>query len=188
MCGRVKLTVKDIEELKMIIRNVEKNGYEHSEGEIYPSDKMALLKQEDDHVKAVSMVWGFEGFKKGQLIINARSETVNEKKMFAESFFYQRCVIPTTGYFEWDSGEQKFLCKKSGDPVLYLGGFVKMFDDGMRCIILTTAANESVSKVHSRMPIVLEREQIRMWLDDYDYANWLLRQPMMPLELTKVSA
>ncbi|MGL4695943.1 SOS response-associated peptidase family protein [Enterococcus larvae] len=53
--------------------------------------------------------WGFKGFKGSQLIINARSETVTEKRMFAAAFKKDRCVFPTLGFYEWSPEKEKFF-------------------------------------------------------------------------------
>ena len=55
--------------------------------------------------------WGLPGFRGRQQIINARAETVTEKPMFRRSVAFQRCVIPATGFYEWDSAKHKYFFK-----------------------------------------------------------------------------
>lgn len=51
------------------------------------------------------MKWGFAPTYMKQLMINARSETISEKKLFKEAFFRRRCLIPASGYYEWEKAE-----------------------------------------------------------------------------------
>ncbi len=101
MCGRFMFEPKKNPEINRIYELATSNGYQPKTGEVYPSDQTALVIPGTHQVQVVAMKWGFPGFKPGQLIINARSETVNDKKMFADSFKARRCVYPTTGFFEW---------------------------------------------------------------------------------------
>ncbi|MBO1307430.1 SOS response-associated peptidase family protein [Enterococcus sp. 669A] len=157
MCGRVKLSLQEEEELQEIIKNVEKNGYHYKQDDIFHSEEAAVLVNDGTNkVKARSMVWGFKLPPKKQLLINARSETVLEKPFFAHDFKENRCVFLATGFYEWDSNKQKVLFQNSTGKALYLAGFYKRFDDGNRSIILTTNANESVLAVHERMPLINE--------------------------------
>lgn len=55
--------------------------------------------------------WGLPGFRGRQQIINARAETVTEKPMFRRSIAFQRCVIPATGFYEWDAAKHKYFSK-----------------------------------------------------------------------------
>ncbi|WP_429973458.1 SOS response-associated peptidase [Enterococcus sp. AZ163] len=184
LCGRIKLTLQEEEELQAIIKNVEKNGYSYKEDEIFPSEEAAVLVNDGtNRVKAVSMVWGFKMPPKKQLLINARSETVLEKASFAEAFERNRCVFLSTGFYEWDQNKRKVLFSNSNGKALYLAGFYKTFDDGCRSVVLTTKANESVCPVHDRMPVILQKNQIRKWLLDYSFSERLMLQNTTCLEL-----
>lgn len=184
MCGRVKLSLQEEEELQAIIKNVEKNGYHYKQDDIFPSEEAAVLVNDGtDKVRALSMVWGFKMPPKKQLLINARSETVLEKPRFAQAFKENRCVFLSTGFYEWDQNKQKVLFQNSTGKALYLAGFYKRFDDGNRSIVLTTCANDSVRAVHERMPLILEREQVRLWLTDYAFSVDALSREMPNLLL-----
>lgn len=66
------------------------------------------INQESKIIPGITR-WGFEGFKKGQLMVNARVETVEEKKSFSKAFRETRCVFPLSGFYEWDSEKRKML-------------------------------------------------------------------------------
>ena len=74
--------------------------------------------------------WGLPGFRGRQQIINARAETVTEKPMFRRSIAFQRCVIPATGFYEWDAAKHKYKNKlqhsiafaKNYKPAIFCSG------------------------------------------------------------------
>ncbi|MCA5014527.1 MULTISPECIES: SOS response-associated peptidase [unclassified Enterococcus] len=182
MCGRFLLDPTDSKEIEEIIWKIEAKNQEIKTGEIFPTNTVPLLVGTSDHdIDVEAMAWGFHGFKKSQSIINARSETVTEKKMFAKAFSSTRCVFPTSGFYEWDQEKRKFLFREKGAKILYLAGFYKKFEDGNRSIILTTAANKSIEAIHNRMPVILEKETIDRWLFDDQFATDYLKQPMPDL-------
>ena len=116
---------------------------------------------------------GLPGFRGRQQIINARAETVTEKPMFPRSIAFQRCVIPATGFYEWDAAKHKYFFQMPGQPI-YLAGIYDTIN-GVNCfIILTTAPNDSVASIHDRMPLLLSHEQVRPWLVDAGAALELL--------------
>ncbi len=110
------------------------------------------------------MVWGIRTPK--SLLINTRAETALEKPTFAESARHRHCVIPSTGFFEWDGDKRKYQFTLPDTPVLYMAGIYDVREGEPCYSILTTAANDSMREVHDRMPLVLEREQIEPWLFD----------------------
>lgn len=111
-----------------------------------------------------------------QKLINARSETINEKISFKGSFQRRRCLIPADGFFEW-----KKLGKKTKIPYRFtlreeeIFSFAGIWEEYETVsgesqhtfLILTTSPNELVEEVHDRMPVILRREQEKKWLDKY---------------------
>ena len=85
--------------------------------------------------------------------------------MFRRSIAFQRCVIPATGFYEWDAAKHKYFFQMPGQPI-YLAGIYDTIS-GVNCfIILTTEPNDSVAPIHDRMPLLLSHEQVRPWLVD----------------------
>ena len=100
--------------------------------------------------------------------------------MFRRSVAFQRCVIPATGFYEWDSAKHKYFFQMPGQPI-YLAGIYDTIN-GVNCfIILTTEPNDSVAPIHDRMPLLLSHEQVRPWLVDAGAALELLcsRPPLL---------
>ena len=110
--------------------------------------------------------WGFIGFDKGRILINARAESVRTKQTFAESFAARRCVLPAAGFYEWDKKKEKVIFRSPDRPILYLAGIYRPFGDEKRFVILTREANASMLPVHDRMPLILTREEVEPWVCD----------------------
>lgn len=119
-----------------------------------------------------------------QKLINAKAETVHEKISFKNSFQRRRCLIPADGFFEW-----KRLGKKTKIPYRFTLREEEIFsfagiweeyetvtgDVQHTFLILTTAPNEVVAEVHDRMPVILNRESEKKWLDKYTSEKDLLQ-------------
>lgn len=177
MCGRYTFfTDREIREVEEILKKIdnEVNRDKLKTGEIFPSDTVPVLISEDNRMKLRLFTWGMPGFQGKRLIINARSETSHEKKMFRSALAHRRCVIPSTGFYEWDREKNKYLFNMPASHMLYMAGIYSPFEQEKRFVILTTQANTSVSKIHSRMPVVLRREELKGWLSSYDMASRLL--------------
>jgi len=180
LCGRYQFTAEQSAEILQIIPEVSQRHGEGSwrPGEICPTDKAPVLVAGEHEVHPELYRWGYRY--PGNLVINARAETAAEKPMFRESVAARRCVVPSTGFFEWDADKRKYLFTHPGQDALYMAGLYAVRDGEPCYCILTTAANDSIREVHNRMPLVLLREQIGPWLRSPEQAGQILRtQPPM---------
>jgi putative SOS response-associated peptidase YedK len=109
----------------------------------------------------------------GNRMINARSETVAEKPAYRVSLRKRRCLIPADGFYEWQAtGGVKqpfFFHRKDGHPFV-MAGLWDRWEKGdsgplESFTILTTSPNDIVAPIHKRMPVILEPEYFRSWLD-----------------------
>lgn len=182
MCGRYYAEDNFLEEIERLIKDLE-IGIETEDslpqvktGEIYPTDEVPVFIREGTKIKLELLKWGFPNLKDGKTIINARSETVEEKQMFRESFCLRRCVIPSSGFFEWNKNKEKIYFTLPEDSVMYMAGVFKVIDNEMRFVILTTNANGSIEDVHHRMPLILLKEQIKPWILEEEKAREILGQ------------
>ncbi|MEO2004925.1 MAG: SOS response-associated peptidase [Candidatus Poribacteria bacterium] len=109
----------------------------------------------------------------GARMINARSETVAEKPSFKAAFKRRRCIVPITGFYEWQKvsgGKQPhFIRSVDGEP-LALAAIWEVWTKGEEayiesCALLTTDANETLAPVHHRMPVILDPDVWDIWLD-----------------------
>jgi putative SOS response-associated peptidase YedK len=110
----------------------------------------------------------------GNKMINARAETVAEKPSFKHALKRRRCIIPADGFYEWDkvSGTKQPYHFRRKDGELF--GFAGLWEEWKRpedgsslltCTILTTEANETVGRIHERMPVILHPGDEALWLD-----------------------
>ena len=130
------------------------------------------------------MSWGFispwakDPFdKKIPKPFNARSETIEEKKLFSGSWKYKRCLIPASGFFE-----KKYRIRMENYETFWLGGIWSKWTSSNgseieSCCILTTESNDLIKPFHNRMPVVVPNGSEEQWTEqvkDTDELNGLL--------------
>mgnify|MGYP000070301169 CR=1 FL=1 len=105
----------------------------------------------------------------GSKLINARCETAHEKPSFRSAFKYRRCLIPASGFYEWqkvDKGsKQPYYFHLKNDQAFAFAGLWESWHDIETCIILTTQPNEVVAPIHQRMPVIISADNYPVWLD-----------------------
>lgn len=133
----------------------------------------------EGHLAVKPMRWGLvpswsDDLAIGNQMINARSETVAEKRSFKKPFEKQRCLIPADGYYEWQATggktKQPFWIHRPGERVFALGG---IWETNRRaaeqpivtCSLLTTTPNDNLAAIHDRMPVIIQPEDFERWLD-----------------------
>jgi putative SOS response-associated peptidase YedK len=122
------------------------------------------------------LVWGFVphtslGGERG--FINARSETAWEKPSFREAFAKRRCLVPATGFYEWEKipgrkSQPWHLTLSSGRVFAFAGLWEPPVDvpgAPRTFTILTTEPNDVTRRVHDRMPVILDPRDYARWLD-----------------------
>lgn len=187
MCGRYSLfDDQDNGEIRQIIAEVNQRYPDQPirTGEIFPTNTVPVLTADGSELTSKPLVWGFPKYKGSGVIINARAETAEEKKTFRQSLFTGRCIVPSTGFYEWDAQKRKYLFRLPDEQTLYMAGISKEYDGIRRYVILTTAANDSMKDVHHRMPVILPREKLQMWMSDADAAIDYLHGEMPQLVRT----
>ena len=187
MCGRYSLfDNQDNAEILKIIQEVSRRHpeMEFHKGEIYPTNRVPVLLSEVNTIVADLSSWGFPKYRGSGVIINARAETADEKRTFRDSLLFRRCVIPSTGFYEWDSQKKKRLFRLPGEQTLFMGGIYKEIQGERRHVILTTVANDSVRNIHDRMPVILTRDRVEEWIFETNTALDYMRGAMPLLDET----
>ena len=178
MCGRyyVEVDNRTLEEIRNICLEIEKDYPETKiqTGEIFPSNVVPILTGGTSGIKAMPAIWGFSLAAKGKLIINARSETAEEKPLFRGSFLGKRCALPATSFFEWSSDKKKYEFFPPDEEVMYIGGIYRLERHINSAVILTRAAGGAVATVHDRMPVLLSKNQLEDWLSDLGKARAII--------------
>ena len=169
MCGRYYVDDDTAREIEKLVRQVDEKmrkaeNIHLQAGDIHPSELAPVVTANDNKLCCRWQRWGFPGFSGKQLIINARSESALEKRMFRESVEHRRVVVPATWFYEWNKNKEKSIFYRENQPVLYMAGLYNHYQDEDRFVILTTAANDSMKPVHDRMPLLLEHDEIGKWL------------------------
>jgi putative SOS response-associated peptidase YedK len=178
MCGRYNFTVEQSDEVIEILEqlNAKIHGKAVKTGEIYPTNLAPILVEEERKVSPVPAIWGYPKFNDKGVIINARVESAPEKKTFRDSLLNRRCIIPSTGFYEWDGSKRKYLFRLEDTTALYMAGLFTFYNEEMRYVILTTGANASIKDVHDRMPLVIPKDEIKTWIMDSKATNELLHR------------
>lgn len=188
MCGRyILLSDKEVEEIRNITREIDRKYGKGSmpSGEIYPTNTAPVFIGSESGYSVELMTWGFPKYQGSGVIINARAETAKIKRTFADALTSRRCVIPSTGFFEWthtpEQKKEKYLFNDPHSHILYMAGLYAppVAGELPRYVILTTEANESMRSVHDRMPVILRKEEIEDWVSRRECVNEVLfREPM----------
>ena len=171
MCGRYVFWEDEPDELfqEFVYRFHEKfPEYDVGGGEMAPGQLVPVLVNE---MEPALFSWGYPGFQGGKLLINARAETVRTKRMFQESVYRRRCLIPVTGFLEWSKEKRPYLLNDPEGGAMYLAGLYEKVPGGPnRFVILTTAATGTAAEVHHRMPLIVPKERRLDWLTNTAYA------------------
>jgi len=177
MCGRYRLSRR-----KQIIEE-----YFDAPGDddwaprynVAPTQPVPIIRQHPKEPKRVmSLVrWGLiptwsKDASAAAKLINARSETAHILPAFKDALKFRRCLIPADGFYEWQKGgTRQPHCFEVRDGQLFaFAGLWERWKDPngnwiKSCSILTTTPNTLTSKVHDRMPVILEPEKYDIWLD-----------------------
>ena len=131
----------------------------------------------------------------GNRLINARSESVEEKPSFRAAFRKHRCLVPADGFYEWKpAGRRKqpfWIHRRDGLPFAMAGlcerWHADLEDEIRSFTILTTDANPLLRPIHDRMPVILAREAWAEWLDP-DAAADSLRALLRPAPVEELEA
>jgi len=147
---------------------------------IAPTQGVATVLVEDGKRKLEMLHWGLipswaDDPSVGNKMINARAESVAEKPSFRKAFRNHRCLVLADGFYEWQktgNGKQPYYIRMEDDSPFAFAGLWESWQnsrDIRSSTIITTDANDVVSPIHNRMPVILHPEDYELWLDpDFD--------------------
>ena len=178
MCGRYYVDDDTAREIEKIVQKIDRrNRYK---GDICPSQNALVITGGTSALKAEDMIWGFPQSSSSRLLINARAETVLDRKTFHDSVLFRRCIIPARGFYEWSRDRSKASFMDPNGTTLYMAGFYNIFGKQNHFIIITTMANSAVLPVHDRMPLILEQSELEDWiLNARSLESFLKKTPAM---------
>lgn len=151
---------------------------------VAPTTLVYVLHRQDGGRVLDVMSWGLvpswsKDKTRSASMINARSETLTEKPSFRNLVSEHRCILPIQGFYEWQNlaSETKkpkkqahYITRVDEQPMTLAGLWTiwKQPDSSLlrTCTIITTEANEILSPIHHRMPVILERDSVDIWLGE----------------------
>jgi putative SOS response-associated peptidase YedK len=182
MCGRAtyKLTWEEIYRLYQLTLTTVPHNLRPRHN-VCPTTTIDTIVSDEGGRDLVPMRWGLvpswwsKPLKELKLAtFNARAETVAEKPFFRGAFKRKRCLIPLSGYYEWQDtpgGKQPwYFTARDGSPALTVAGLWDEWTDKetgkplKSCTMIITEPNEFVAEVHDRMPVLLTEDQFDPWL------------------------
>ena len=173
-----------------------------------PTEILSVLRAGDDgQIECVPMRWWLtpswsQGPSTRYSMFNAKAETAAQSPAFRGPFATQRCVVPVSGFYEWQrraGHKQPFLIRDQAQEGLLLAGLWDAWQprgsagdtaELLSFTLLTTAAHPSLGDLHHRQPVFLRPEQAVQWLDpqvETSALTSLLASDLpVPLQLTPV--
>ncbi len=208
MCGRLNIQATQLTKLLMAILQEEYPGADNPNAA--PTETLPVLRAgSDGEIECVLMRWWLtpswsEGPSTRYSMFNAKAETAAQSPAFRGPFATQRCVVPVSGFYEWQrraGHRQPFLiCDQAQEGLLLAGlwdawqprGSAGETAELLSFTLLTTAAHPSLDGLHHRQPVFLRPEQAVQWLDpqvETEALTSLLASELpVPLQLTPVSS
>jgi putative SOS response-associated peptidase YedK len=169
MCGRFNLRTNphDFAEIFAVIRSLHDADLKPRYN-IAPTQTIPIVRGQEGEREAVETTWGFTPQWSKAVMINAKCETVATLRTFSKAFRERRCLIPASGFYEWEKREDEEFST-----------------------ILTTSPNSMLARVHDRRPVILHPDDYAAWLADGELPEKeaaRLFEPFPPMEMKEATA
>jgi putative SOS response-associated peptidase YedK len=183
MCGRFAVTLPSDAMAQLFAATPTNDLPDVPNYNVCPTNPVHVLRNDGDGRRLGPMRWGFipHWYKKpndGPLLINARAETIAEKPAFRAACRERRAVIIASGFYEWtrngDSRLPWYVTRADRAPLAFASiwqfwqGKADTGEQIRTAAIVTTGANAPMSAIHHRMPVLLEPDDIPLWLGEQD--------------------
>ncbi|MDQ3711365.1 MAG: SOS response-associated peptidase [Acidobacteriota bacterium] len=180
MCGRFTQTAKPKEIEKEFAVKIAPDVLFKPRYNIAPTQIIPAVLESDGERIIEGLRWGLipswaKDESIGNKLINARAETLAEKPSFKNAFRSHRCIIPASGFYEWQKtakgAKQPFYFHLKDKGVFGFAGLYEQWLDRETgeqietCTIITTEANKVLEPIHDRTPVILKPESYEQWLD-----------------------
>jgi putative SOS response-associated peptidase YedK len=202
MCGRFNLIATKPQIIEYF--NLQRLPDYRPDYNIPPGQKiLSIVRLEDGSNKAVNLHWGLipswsKDRKVSSHLINARAETLTEKPSFRNAYQHRRCLIPATGFFEWqttETGKHPYHIHQPDNTLFAFAGLWEHWEHQQEtiysCTIITTAANNKIDPIHDRMPVIITPDFYNSWLDRkntaVEMADFLAANAYSTMQLTPLS-
>lgn len=179
MCGRFAITLPNDAMAQLFAARPSNSLPAVPNFNVCPTNQVHVVRASENGRTLDPMRWGFlpHWYKTetaGPLLINARAETLAEKPAFRAACRERRCLIVATGFYEWTKTEQGnrlpwYFHRLDHAPIAFAGVWQNWGAEEARqptCAIVTTSANDTLSAIHHRMPLILEPQDWPLWLGE----------------------
>lgn len=202
MCGRFVSKAKKEEIEKEFEIEIKGEDFILPRYNIAPTQLIAAITEIENTREISLFKWGLipkwaKDESIGSKLINARAETVHEKPSFQDAFRSRRCIIPASGFFEWQKtfkgAKQPFYFYLKEKEVFGFAGLWEEWLDKQTgeltetCTIITTEANDILKPVHDRMPAILKPEVYDEWLNPKMKDTGKLQNLLVPFPADEMS-
>lgn len=195
MCGRFLFIPEEDEDILFDTYSVHNRIPLEVNYNVSPTQKSPVItKNSPNNIQLMN--WGikFPWMKGSGILINARAETLSIKPTF-KGLLNNRCVIITSGYYEWKSEEGRkvpYLIKTEDATYMPMAGLYEVGggDGSYNFLIITKKASDQIKHLHERMPVLLDDLLVEKWLDkdaDIDQLIDMLTNVTHRLEFYQVS-
>lgn len=179
MCGRYTLVMgKPTLDKRFGTKNKTPKSV-RSNYNVAPTQQMPVITNHGDGNEIEIMSWGFrpvwaQDVSSAYKFFNARAETIAEKPMWKKAFATKRCLVPATGFYEWQkSGKEKtpyYIHLKDQVTFAFAGLYDSWTDQKTGEVhksysIITTNPNSLIKPIHDRMPVILDKKEENSWLN-----------------------
>jgi putative SOS response-associated peptidase YedK len=194
MCGRFTLTRQNRRELARLL-GVDENDLRdyRPRFNIAPTDSHFVVTSQYERRTARPATWGLVNAwatdnSRASQCINAKAETLEERRTFREAFLQRRCIVPADGFYEWrgpkNQREPIWIHPRDGG-LLYFAGLYESWrpkpgESQQTFTIVTTIANELIKSIHDRMPVILNERAAEDWMNPNETNPQRLKSILAP--------
>ena len=169
MCGRLNVIDDPLSQIVSELFDIDFQA--NTNKDIRPTNWLQAIASRGSKIEQFNATWGIKPQWAKKLLINAKAETALEKPTFKNAMHFQRCLVPCSGWYEWqnqpDKTKIKYLFNGHTNEPLLMAGLYFCYSDSCttQIVTMTIRPNSSFAKIHHRMPLLIKPEHALYWLN-----------------------